>query len=111
MTTVLYIHGSLSIFAPMQQLRLAGMYREAKRHGWRLHEVEHGHNDDLRRTLDFWRPVGCLVEGGLATVGRFLPADFSPAPVVYFDTERPLFPDEIDEVRHDSDATVRAAAA
>lgn len=111
MTTVLYIHGSLSIFAPMQQLRLAGMFREAKRHGWRLHEIDLDASADLKKMLAFWQPVGCLVEGGLATVGRFQPADFSPVPVVYFDTDRHFFPSGIDEVRHDSDATVRAAAA
>lgn len=111
MTTVLYIHRSLLIFAPMQQLRLAGMYREAKRHGWSLHEIDLDARADLKKMLAFWRPVGCLVEGGLACIGNFMPGDFAPVPVVYLDAERRLFSDDIDEVRHDSDATVRAAAA
>lgn len=111
MTTVLYIHRSLSIFAQMQQLRLAGMYREAKRYGWRLHEIDLDASADLKKMLAFWRPVGCLVEGGLACIGNFMPGDFAPVPVVYLDAERRLFSDDIDEVRHDSDATVRAAVA
>ena len=91
MTTVLYIHGTLSVFAPMQQARLTGMYREARRHGWYLHAIDNGvHSDDLKQALDFWRPIGCMVEGGLVTVGRFPPADFAPVPVVYLDTKRPL---------------------
>lgn len=110
MTTVLYIHGCLSVCAPMQQSRLAGMYRMARRQGWCLHEIDLGIPDaDLKRTLEFWQPVGCMVEGGLARVGRFLPSDFAPVPVVYLDTERALFPEGIDEIRHDSDATVHAA--
>ena len=110
MTTVLYIHGSLSVFAPMQQLRLAGMYREAKRFGWSLHENDLDARADLERMLSFWQPVGCIVEGGLAAVGHFQPDDFFPVPAVYLDTERRLFSSGIDEVRHDSDATTRAAA-
>lgn len=111
MTTVLYIHGPLSSFAPMQQRRLAGMYREAKRYGWSLHEIDLASDSDMKRMLSFWRPVGCLVEGGLACIGNFMPGDFAPVPVVYLDAERRLFSDDIDEVRHDSDATVGAAVA
>lgn len=110
METVLYIHGSLSVYAPMQQRRLAGMYREARRCGWRLHEIDNASLDaERKRILSFWQPAGCIVEGGLAMVGGFMPADFSPLPVVYLDAERRLFTSGIDEVRHDSDATVRAA--
>ncbi len=94
----------------MQAQRLAGLFREARKLGWSLHEVDLGIPDaSLSRTLAFWQPAGCVVEGGLATVGHFMPSDFAPVPVVYLDTERKLFPAEIDEVRHDSDATVRAA--
>lgn len=95
----------------MQARRLAGLFREARKLGWSLHEVDLGIPDaSLSRTLAFWQPAGCVVEGGLARIGRFLPADFAPVPVVYLDTERALFPDAIDEVRLDSDAVVRAAA-
>lgn len=60
----------------MQQSRLAGMYRMARRQGWCLHEIDLGIPDaDLKRTLEFWQPVGCMVEGGLARVGSFLPSD------------------------------------
>ena len=111
MTTVLYIHGSLSACAPMQARRLAGLFREARKLGWSLHEVDLGIPDaSLSRTLAFWQPDGCVVEGGLARIGHFLPDDFAPIPVVYLDTERVLFPDAIDEVRLDSDTIVRAAA-
>jgi len=110
-TTILYIRGPSAAYAPMITQRMAGLISGARKLGWRLHAVDVGIPDaDLKRTLAFWQPAGCVVEGGLVCGGRFLPADFAPVPAVYIDTERGLFPDAIDEVRLDSDAIVRATA-
>lgn len=68
--------------------RLEGIYRYARSHDWHVQVVERAfHKVDVRRQLDFWRPIGVIAECG-SGADELNDDVFCALPVVYFDADR-----------------------
>lgn len=68
--------------------RLEGIYRYARGHDWHVQVVERAfHKVDVRRQLDFWRPIGVIAECG-SGADELNNGAFGGLPVVYFDADR-----------------------
>ena len=93
------------------RLKLAGAFRFAKERDWLVQVAEDASSPRaIRRALETWRPVGCLVDRANAS-GPPPDGVFGGLPVVYLDQD-PAFPSARRHcVLHDSAETVRLAAA
>ena len=81
MKTVLFFHTSRR---EAWQKELAGAYRFARIRKWRVQIIEPTPRPPSIPTLiDFWKPLGCLVECSGESAGYFDPAAFGDLPVVY----------------------------
>ena len=68
--------------------RLEGIYRYAREHDWHVQVVERAfHKVDVRRQLDFWRPIGVIAECG-SGADELTNDAFGALPVVFFDADR-----------------------
>ena len=68
--------------------RLEGIYRYARGHDWHVQVVERAfHKVDVRRQLDFWRPIGVIAECG-SGADELNNDAFGALPVVFFDADR-----------------------
>ena len=67
---------------PVCPNKIAGIYRYAKKRKWHVEIVPPSSRPRRIKTLlDFWRPVGCIVEGGSPT--ELTRSSFGRCPVVY----------------------------
>ena len=91
--------------------KLSGVYRSARDHDWFVQVIDRTSSpSDVRAALKSWRPIGCLVDRGLAD-GNAPDRIFGSLPVVYLD-QNPRHPSrKYPCVLHDSAATARMAAA
>ena len=65
--------------------KLAGVYRFAREHDWLVQVIDRDTPPrDIRRLLDKWKPIGCLVDRARATAAA-PDKTFGPLPVVYHD--------------------------
>ena len=96
--------------------RLEGVYSFARKQGWHVLAIDRDRQrTDTRRILDFWNPVGCIVEG--VVEGQVaVPRNFGKMPVVFCDVAPSVCGDKTWErrertafIKHDSAATTRLA--
>lgn len=106
--TVLYFYeGAFTLW----RQRMAGICEEARKKGWRIQPV----NVDImtwnaKSVLDFWKPVGVIVDGGTLNRGGFAADSYAGIPAVFCDSDRMASGCETYCLRHDSESTARIAA-
>ena len=68
--------------------RLEGIYRCARGRDWHVQVVERAfHKVNVKRQLDFWKPVGVIAECG-SGASELNAEAFGAVPAVYFDADR-----------------------
>ena len=68
--------------------RLEGIHRYARGRDWHVQVVERAfHKVNVKRQLDFWRPVGVIAECG-SGASELNAEAFGAVPTVYFDADR-----------------------
>jgi len=95
MKTVLLFQSSLN---QANREKFDGVYQYAQRCNWRIQSIQYGfaaktrhpqahitRPEDIAPLLDFWKPDGCIVEGGEGLDDAPMPADFGKTPVVFLD--------------------------
>ena len=98
-STILY----LQYIWRLSSNRLGGIYRYARKAGWHVQVLEWGRTDmPTRDALRFWRPAGCIVEGGYVEASRLKLRDFGRIPVVFCDVNPKLLSGPYSSVEHDS---------
>lgn len=91
--------------------KFAGAMRYADSTPWLVNIVEvNGRPVDVKKALELWKPIGCIVERGLS-LARAPRRFFGNIPVVYIDQAPHAESDGEWGVRHDSRASVRRAFA
>ena len=92
------------------QYKFEGMSRFANAHGWRLQVID---GDTSARQaanlLDFWEPLGCIVEADGGTT-KLRPRHFHNTPVVFLDHSPEIVGEGASVVRHDSAKIAQVAA-
>lgn len=90
--------------------RLSGVYRYARKVGWHVQVMEWRRTGlPVRDAIRFWKPVGCMVEGGYVEAEKVSLADFGTTPVVFTDTNAAYVDGPFASVRHDSAEAVALA--
>ena len=108
MKTVLYIYESAFM---MWRRRLAGVYAVARQEGWQVESVDVGELvRGIRPVLDYWKPDGVIVEGGVFRHRGCSVGDFADQKTVYCDADAAVVGTHYFGVRHDSAEVVRKAA-
>lgn len=89
----------------------AGMSAYAREVGWKLMLIEEdvGARVSVDRMIQFWQPVGCLVEGGCDVQGHFTPDLFAARPCVFMNTVVEL-PASVASFQHDNRSIGELAA-
>ena len=106
--TVLVFHSSVR---SSWNETLAGIYRFARPQGWNVQVIEHEPDrTSIAELMDFWRPSGVIVEGGMDEKGVFLSDVFGTVPVVYLACDSSRLPAGALRVNHDSSSLGRVAA-
>ena len=108
MKTVLYIYESAFM---MWRRRLAGVYAVARHEDWQVESVDVGElGHGIRPVLDYWKPDGVIVEGGVFRHRGCAVGDFADQKVVYCDVDAAVVGSRYFGVRHDSVDVVKKAA-
>lgn len=90
--------------------RLKGIYRYAERADWHVQVAEYGRTAlTVRKVLQFWKPDGCIVEGGYTELPNFRQQDFAKLPTVYCDANIGHMRNPFSGVIHDSVQTATLA--
>ena len=107
MDTVLFFQSTRS---SSWNAKLTGAYRYARERDWLLQVVPYSATpDEVRRALETWRPVGCLVDRALSNASA-PDKTFRGCPTVYLDqSERRRTRNPV--LLHDSAATARMGVA
>lgn len=92
-------------------LKQNGVNEVAHRIGWRVQLIASAdvRGASLRNLLEFWNPLGCVIDCGNREIIP-PPLDFGKTPVVYLDCRKGLFGKTANYVSHDAIATVRLCA-
>ena len=107
MNTILYFQSQGKVNAAE---KLSGVQAIAAKCGWLVQVVEGlPQQGRLKSLLDFWHPVGVVVECG-GTAATVDPAVFGELPSVFFDHDPSCLPKNAFCVTHDSVATAQMAA-
>lgn len=96
--------------------RLEGVYAFAREYGWRVLAIDRNQqHSGVRRILNFWSPVGCIIEG-VADEALADPRKFGGLPVVFCDVAPSICGNRTWErraftsfIKHDSFATTALA--
>ena len=107
MDTILYFQSPSKTSAPD---KIAGVRHHAAAMNWHVQAVDGlPTSNTLAELVDFWHPIGCIVEcgGGYQEIPTGL---FSGLPTVYLDRNPCTMPPDAPCVSHDSVATGRLAA-
>lgn len=96
--------------------RLEGVYAFARENAWRVLVIDRTQqHSGIRRILDFWNPVGCIIEG-VADEALADPRQFGRMPVVFCDVAPSICGNRTWErrtstsfIKHDSFATTSLA--
>lgn len=108
MKTVLFFHTSQR---QAWQKELAGVYRFARIRKWRIQIIEPTPRPPSISTLiDFWNPLGCLVECSGKAADYFDPAAFGNLPVVYLGRDPRTLPRNASFVNPSKNGPGRCAA-
>ena len=90
--------------------RLRGGYRYAKKVGWHVQVIEYGRTAlAAQKAIRFWRPDGCIVEGGYTELPGFHQKNFTGVPTVYCDANVGRMGGPFNGVVHDSVQTAMLA--
>lgn len=90
--------------------RLRGVYRYAEKADWRVQVVEYGRTAlTVRKAVQFWRPDGCIVEGGYTELPNFRLRDYASVPSVFCDANVRRMKGPFNGVMHDSVQTAMLA--
>ncbi len=83
--SVIYFYGcSFTLW----RRRLAGIYAVARKEGWLMHSVDVGElTHGVRPVIDYWKPDGMIVEGGVFRYDGCDVASFEGRTVVYCDAD------------------------
>lgn len=108
MKTILYFYESAFT---MWRRRLAGVYAVARNEGWQVESVDVGElARGIRPVLEYWKPDGVIVEGGVFRHRGCSVGDFAGQTVVYCDVDAAVVGARYFGVRHDSADVVKKAA-
>ena len=108
MKTVLYLYESAFT---MWRRRLVGIYAVARNEGWQVESVDVGElAHGICPVLDYWKPDGVIVEGGIFRHKGCSVGDFAGQTVVYCDADAEVVGAHYFGVRHDSADVVKKAA-
>jgi len=108
METVLYFYeGAFTLW----RRRMAGICASAQRLGWQIRPV----NVDAaavsaKVAIDFWKPPGVIVDGGVLSRRGFGAKAFAGLPAVYCDADESVLSGPCYGICHDSVSTARAGA-
>ena len=90
--------------------KIAGVYRYAKKVGWKVQTVTLTSDQrDVDKLLKFWKPDGCIYESGhfgIVSMHKI----FASIRTVYLDADRRYLPKSRPAIIHDSEADGRLAA-
>ena len=108
METILYFYeGAFT----MWRRRMAGICGEACKRGWRMQPINvdilHG---AVKGALDFWKPIGVIVDGGTLNRPGFGVGCYKNTPAVFCDADKKALGRPSYRLKHDSDDTARIAA-
>ena len=107
METILYFYeGAFT----MWRRRMAGICGEAHKKGWRMQPV----NVDIlsgtvKGALDFWKPIGAIVDGGTLNRRGFGVGYYKNTPAVFCDADKKALGCPSYRLKHDSNDTARIA--
>ena len=104
--TILYIKGTNVNNTPSRR-KINGITEQARQYGWCLHVITCP-NGGIRQLLDFWNPVGCIVNAASGQV-TLNDDEFKGMPHVYIDQPTGEIGKGDSVIRHDTAATVQAA--
>lgn len=105
-TTVLYLRNN---GRHLNSLFVAGARRFARLKGWNLQVIDEGDHRSIRRIIDFWKPVGCILDDCSDSGDAYL-RDSKELPVVAIDGRNDSCSKNRFRVMHDSVATAEMAA-
>jgi LacI family transcriptional regulator len=107
--TVLYFYeGAFTLW----RRRMTGICAEARRHGWSIHAVNaDGLSTNAKGAVDFWKPGGVIVDGGVLGREGFGVRSYDGIPAVFCDADESAVGGSAYRLAHDSDDTARTAAA
>ena len=107
MKTVLYFYESAFM---MWRRRLAGIYTIARAEGWHVESIDVGELDHgVRSVLEYWKPDGVIVEGGVFRHKGCPSNAFAGQTVVYCDADASVVGRNYFGVRHNSADVVKKA--
>ena len=107
MKTILYFYESAFM---MWRRRLAGIYAIARAEGWHVESVDVGELDHgVRSVLEYWKPDGVIVEGGIFRHKGCPSNAFAGQTAVYCDADASVVGRNYFGVRHNSADVVKKA--
>ena len=107
MKTAVYLYESAFM---MWRRRLEGIYAVARKENWHIEAVDVGElAGSVTALLDYWKPDGLIVEGGVLLRSACPVAAFAGHPVVYCDADVARIGAHAFVVQQDSDELVKKA--
>lgn len=104
--TILFFHYPWRLW----RARLAGVCRYARKAKWRVQVIDYLQSGlTVKQALAFWRPDGCVVEGGGTDVPWVGVSEFGDVPVVFGDVNASAMKKPFFGVQIDSQSIVKVA--
>ena len=108
MTVLYFYEGAFTLW----RRRMTGICAAARRHGWSIYAVNtDGLSFSARAVIDFWKPAGAIVDGGVLVQRGFGVRSYDGLPTVFCDADESGLGGAAYRLGHDSDETARTAAA
>ena len=108
MTVLYFYEGAFTLW----RRRMTGICAEARRHGWSIHAVNaDGLSTNAKGAVDFWKPGGVIVDGGVLGREGFGVQSYDGIPAVFCDADESAVGGSAYRLAHDSDDTARTAVA
>ena len=108
MTVLYFYEGAFTLW----RRRMTGICAAARRHGWGIQAVNaDGPSASARGAIDFWKPDGVIVDGGVLGRDAFAVRCYDGLPTVFCDADESELGGAAYRLGHDSDETARTAAA
>ena len=108
MTVLYFYEGAFTLW----RRRMTGICAEARRHGWSIHAVNaDGLSTNAKGAVDFWKPGGVIVDGGVLGREGFGVRSYDGIPAVFCDADESAVGGSAYRLAHDSDDTARTAVA
>ena len=108
MTVLYFYEGAFTLW----RRRMTGICAEARRHGWSIHAVNaDGLSTNAKGAVDFWKPGGVIVDGGVLGREGFGVRSYDGIPAVFCDADESAVGGSAYRLAHDSEDTARTAVA